>query len=85
MKYYIEVYVDSEDTPDFVEDGGSPYPVPGVGDLIHPGWKIAARENGYYPGDKVLIRRVEHIIWAQSHKLMIFGEYRPGPQNPLAN
>ena len=82
MRYSIEIYVEGEgDAPEFSESGTAPYPVPAVGDYIHPGWRLAQKVS-YYPGDRVKVSRVEHVFSGQSHTAMIHGQYEPGPGNP---
>ena len=82
MNYSIEIYLDGGDDPEFTENARTPYPVPAVGDFVHPAWKIAQKSHGYYPGDRYRVVRVEHVVWAEHHGLMIFCEDSPGPQNP---
>lgn len=74
MKYYIEIYAGADrGTPEFSEEGAAPYLVPSVGDLIHPAWRIAG-EGAFHADDRLRVVRVEHIICAQNHKLLVFCE-----------
>ncbi len=82
MKYSIEIYLDEADHPDFSDEGSVAFPTPSTGDFIHPAWQIADGTAGYYPGDRYRVVRVEHVISVQSHRLMVYCEGVPGPQNP---
>lgn len=80
MEYSIEIYLDGEDTADFLVEGPTAFPTLSAGDIIQPMWREGAVAFG--PGDRCRVDRVEHMIWEKGYKLMVYGERvladRPG-------
>ncbi len=74
MTYSIEIYLGEDDSPQYSDEGPAMFPKPSIGDLIRPMW----RDGEHFPGDRYRVVRVEHIIWEQGHKLMVYCESAAG-------
>ena len=72
MKYYIEIYLDGEDTADFHAEASTAFPTLSAGDIIRPAWHEGAVQ--FSPGDRCRVVRVEHLIWDEGYTLMVYGE-----------